>query len=310
MNEEDEEIEEVDAEESDYDEEEDDEDDEEEEEEDEDFNYVSNKSSEYYLSRNRNENLKLKMMSEIKKSKKKNSKSCEQTSGATESEITDTNAAAAESNSPTEDTVSNPNRRLSYKEDDILRKQRLKENLNQLLIEYKHEEEAAAKKSSKVNNANNAQTKSGRASLDSAKLAKTNSAFSLVIPPQQVSNAYTTIGNSSSAFRPIVLSDPLSIKSNKPTPPGKNPTNQSPSSSSESSWSSASSSNSPPKTRQSNAAPVTPVSINDIKTIPSPRHENFSKSLTIVVRNNSLDDPNTSDEFQKVNFNTYNLNLR
>jgi len=40
-------------------------------------------------------------------------------------------------------------RRMSYKEDDLVRKQRLKDNLNQLLIEYKHEEEQQLKKSSK-----------------------------------------------------------------------------------------------------------------------------------------------------------------
>jgi hypothetical protein len=38
---------------------------------------------------------------------------------------------------------------LSYKEDDLVRKQRLKDNLNQLLIEYKHEEEQQLKRSSK-----------------------------------------------------------------------------------------------------------------------------------------------------------------
>jgi hypothetical protein len=45
-------------------------------------------------------------------------------------------------------------RRLSYKEDDLLRKQRLKENFNQLLIEYKHEEEAQLKKYSKMSSTN------------------------------------------------------------------------------------------------------------------------------------------------------------
>lgn len=53
------------------------------------------------------------------------------------------------SNGKHSDNGESNGRRLSYKEDDIIRKQRLKENLNQLLIEYKHEEEAHLKKSSK-----------------------------------------------------------------------------------------------------------------------------------------------------------------
>jgi hypothetical protein len=148
-------------------------------------------------------------------------------------------------------------RRLSYKEDDLIRKQRLKENLNQLLIEYKHEEEAHLKKYSKFASnsnlnpkpvANNSNT-SNRSSLDSScyKLNQTkNSAFSLV---QQ---------NATSAFRPISLPG---SGSKALTAGAKNAgsTESKGLSSSSSSWSSnsssssssnsASSSNSPPKTR-------------------------------------------------------------
>ncbi|RNA12967.1 outspread isoform X2 [Brachionus plicatilis] len=76
------------------------------------------------------------------------------------------------------------NRRLSYKEDDLIRKQRLKENLNQLLIEYKHEEEANMKKMSK-------QIQQNRQSLPQTSRNK-SSAFSLVAPP-----------TNNSAFRPV-----------------------------------------------------------------------------------------------------------
>lgn len=64
--------------------------------------------------------------------------------------------------------VPDSSRRLSYKEDDLLRKQRLKDNLNQLLIEYKHEEEQHLKKSSKFSSLNSNNNKfNSRGSLDS-----------------------------------------------------------------------------------------------------------------------------------------------
>ncbi len=110
-------------------------------------------------------------------------------------------------NSNTNNTNSDESRRLSYKEDDVIRKQRLKENLNQLLIEYKHEEEAQLKKYSKFASNSNINPppssnlkQQNRTSLDSCykinnnpTTANKNSAFSLVQ------------NNQSSSFRPISL---------------------------------------------------------------------------------------------------------
>lgn len=133
------------------------------------------------------------------------------------------------------------NRRLSYKEDDLIRKQRLKENLNQLLIEYKHEEEANMKKMSK-------QIQQNRQSLPQTSRNK-SSAFSLVAPP-----------SNSSAFRPVnSLTNLLSSQNSLPLQMHSNKLNKTQSSSamitsnknnspsSSSSWSSCSS---PAKPRQ------------------------------------------------------------
>lgn len=96
-----------------------------------------------------------------------------------------------------ESALGDSNRRLSYKEDDLIRKQRLKENLNQLLIEYKHEEEANMKKMSK-------QIQQNRQSLPQTNRNK-SSAFSLVAPP-----------TNNSAFRPVnSLTNLLSNQTNK-----------------------------------------------------------------------------------------------
>lgn len=114
-----------------------------------------------------------------------------------------------DSESPSDDS----NRRLSYKEDDLIRKQRLKENLNQLLIEYKHEEEANMKKMSK-------QIQQNRQSLPQTNRNK-SSAFSLVAPP-----------TNSSAFRPVnSLTNLLSNHSNLPLQTQSNKLNKTQSSS-------------------------------------------------------------------------------
>ena len=109
----------------------------------------SSTSSSYYSSNNKrnNENLKLKMISELNTSNNNNNKL--KKSKNFENEIEKIEAENVESNSNSIDgsVEAANNRRLSYKEDDLLRKQRLKDNLNQLLIEYKHEEEAQLKKS-------------------------------------------------------------------------------------------------------------------------------------------------------------------
>ena len=145
------------------------------------------------------------------------------------------------SNNNNNNTNSDDSRRLSYKEDDMIRKQRLKENLNQLLIEYKHEEEAQLKKYSKfasnsninpINNSSNLKQQQNRTSLDSCykinnnnNINNKNSAFSLVQ------------NNQSTSFRPISLPNKTIGGKSAPT---------------KSSWSSSSSSStstSPPKTR-------------------------------------------------------------
>ena len=203
-------------------------------------------------------------------------------------------------------------RRLSYKEDDLLRKQRLKENLNQLLIEYKHEEEANMKKLSKFASTSNTTsaatniTKNNRASLDttsssSGKPATTtttitttkakSSAFSLLNPAQPSSC------NAHSAFRPVTgpTTSSAITKSNKNTP-NQNSSSSSWSStcSSASSSSSSSSSKSPPKSRTpvtQTATPKVDPTASDYKKpcLISPRKPepsltaSESKSLTIAV---------------------------
>lgn len=206
------------------------------------------------------------------------------------------------------------NRRLSYKEDDLLRKQRLKENLNQLLIEYKHEEEAQLKKSSRFSMSNSSNTTAtiipklnNRISLDSCypNTNKKASAFSLVVPPQQQKQQ---VPNLNSAFRPVNAGSVASASSSKATN-SENRTQSvdlikkgcsSASSSEASSWSSSSStsssssSNSPPKTRQSNLISVMTSNISGEPTgatiykkpcLISPRKQQLQHDLS-----NKLDD--------------------
>jgi len=118
------------------------------------------------LTRKRNESLKLKMMSGIRKSKSKGRVKESEGGGGKEEKASLDNSnnssssshdgslnneldGGKESGGGGEGVVEAGGRRMSYKEDDLVRKQRLKDNLNQLLIEYKHEEEQQLKKSSK-----------------------------------------------------------------------------------------------------------------------------------------------------------------
>lgn len=159
----------------------------------------SSSSSSSNLNRNRNESLKLKMISGIKKSKSKNKLGTGQatnkavigedkTLGNNEEKSLDMNSSndTSISNEVKEggnegqeaQAISDGGRRLSYKEDDLLRKQRLKDNLNQLLIEYKHEEEQQLKKSNKFSSLNNGggggKQLGNRMSLDSAYASSSN----------------------------------------------------------------------------------------------------------------------------------------
>jgi hypothetical protein len=282
--------------------------------------FNSNKSTTSNLNRNRNENLKLKMMNEIKKSKQNSSGSIT---------ISKNNSNEPKDNEPEEVKQSAPqqqhlddsanssndanNRRLSYKEDDLLRKQRLKENLNQLLIEYKHEEEAQLKKSSRfsMSNSTTATTPimsklNNRISLDSCYPTSNNgtkksSAFSLVVPPHQQSQKQQ-MPNLNSAFRPVnanLVATGSSSKSESRTQSvdllkkgslsASSSEASSWSSSSSTSSSSSSSSNSPPKTRQSNL-----ISVTTCNSSSEPNNSIYKKPCLISPRkhelSNKLDD--------------------
>lgn len=141
----------------------------------------SSSSSSSNTTRKENNNLKMKMVSGLQKSVSK-SKLAQESSSAranlaqennnrndndndsktnSESNSNDTSISNEPKDIQNDGNVSsaassNGQRRLSYKEDDLVRKQRLKDNLNQLLIEYKHEEEQQLKKSSKFNSLNGA----------------------------------------------------------------------------------------------------------------------------------------------------------
>lgn len=213
----------------------------------------------------------------------------------------------------------NNNRRLSYKEDDLVRKQRLKDNLNQLLIEYKHEEEQHLKKSSKFNSLNNnngAGNKSSynhRVSLDSSYPTANNfsgynksSAFSLVIPPNQLMQQNN---HQHSAFKPIVKTgESLPIKIQTTRDKSKttlnsqhqttnkiidtNPTksqlqknissNIETSSSSQSSWTSTSSSSSSSSSKSPPKTRPIQLAVNDQTT------HNYNKPCLISPRKSSL----------------------
>lgn len=236
------------------------------------------------LNRNRNDGLKLKMMCEIKNKKSKKSKKVDEEQQQNKDEEDAQHDPNSDSN----------NRRLSYKEDDLLRKQRLKENLNQLLIEYKHEEEAQLKKSSRFS-MNNTQTipakTNNRISLDSCYPSSTNklthktSAFSLVVPPQQKQQ----MPNFNSAFRPVNTTVSNKIIEQRAqnvdlVKKGCSSASSSEASSWSSSSSSSSSSNSPPKTRQSN-----------LISISTEQNSNYKKPCLISPRK-QLDSANKLDD--------------
>ncbi|CAF0783627.1 unnamed protein product [Brachionus calyciflorus] len=215
-------------------------------------------------------------------------------------EVLDEDDSKQDNNS--ESNSENSSRRLSYKEDDLLRKQRLKENLNQLLIEYKHEEEANMKKMSK-------QTQQNRQSLPQTNRNK-SSAFSLVVAPQN-----------NSAFRPVTsLTNLLSSNNQSSLPLQIQPNNkmsktqsssaviQNITNSPSSSWSSSSSSNSPPKTRQNEdykkPCLISPRKQQQIEENSQPVSPNLSsssssstssaKSLTILVQSDIKNDLDTT----------------
>jgi hypothetical protein len=192
---------------------------------------------------NKNKNLKLKMISEIKRqqhhhhhhhhhsNKQTDDQKLSQEQQQQQQSEKDLNNEDENDGDGGGGGVGASGRRLSYKEDDLLRKQRLKENLNALLIEYKHEEEANMKKLSKFASTSNtmnttpvtgARVVNNRASLDSQcssslsnKIAK-SSAFSLVVPPQQLmQQQQQNNANKNSAFRPVIASSSTSTTTNQ-----------------------------------------------------------------------------------------------
>ncbi len=183
-------------------------------------------------------------------------------------------------------------RRHSYKENDRLRKQRLKNNLNQLLIEYKHEEEAQLRKSTQCLSvlAPPPQCAIGthRGSLDSTNPLRTtfNTLSTTMLKgsmqqPSHDTKSISTIDLTkqnyiNSAFKPInkILSAAMSASVTGSssstafadgTKPTKGTNDNSYSSSSCSSWSSStSSSNSPPKLRVFNSSKPKSPTLNEI----------------------------------------------
>ena len=110
-------------------------------------------------------------------------------------------------------------RRLStYKEDDMQRKQRLKENLNQLLIEYKHEEEAHLRKYSKFashSNINPCAPSSSSSSSSSGRAISSSNIHHHRVSLDNYSAASNAVAQHAinSAFRPVhVASNPTSAK--------------------------------------------------------------------------------------------------
>ncbi len=166
-------------------------------------------------------------------------------------------------NSGSNGSNGNNSRRLSYKEDDLLRKQRLKENLSQLLIEYKHEEEAQMKRlhttqsnsnliSNKSRNSISINQKPSRASLDSCYPSSSSLPSSTNKP-----SAFHSVAAPCSAFKPVInnsTNKPSTVQSSSMNVNNANGLLESSSSSTSSTSSSCSStcssSSSPPKLRQ------------------------------------------------------------
>ncbi len=180
-----------------------------------------------------------------------------------------TNESNANENTNTNSVNSDESRRLSYKEDDMIRKQRLKENLNQLLIEYKHEEEAQLKKYSKFASNSNINPPANSSSLKQQNRTSLDSCYKLNNNSTSTNknSAFSLVQNNhSSSFRPISL--PNKTISNK--------------SATKSSWSSSSSSsNSPPKTRSRESSTHTITNTSPSAPVPNDSSSTSTAELTI-----------------------------
>jgi hypothetical protein len=122
------------------------------------------------------------------------------------------NNSDSNSNSSSNSKHSSSSRRLSYKEDDLLRKQRLKENFNQLLIEYKHEEEAQLKKYSKMSNNHHHNSVSASNLINNQNLNSTSNRQNITNSQRQ-----TSLENNKSCVKPSGFSQPNQPYQTQPT---------------------------------------------------------------------------------------------